>query len=81
MKVRVKLFAVARQLAGRDELELSLPAGATIGELRHALGEQSPELASLAQHAMFAVGTEYADDRTTIPENADLACIPPVSGG
>lgn len=81
MKVRVKLFAVARQLAGRDALELTLPAGATIRELRQAIGEQAPELAGLARHAMFAVGTEYADDRTTIHEDADLACIPPVSGG
>ena len=29
MKVRVKLFAVAKELAGRDELAIDLPAGAT----------------------------------------------------
>ena len=37
MKVRVKLFAVAKELAGCDELTVELPAGATIGDLRSAI--------------------------------------------
>jgi molybdopterin converting factor small subunit len=30
---------------------------------------------------MLAVNTEYADDEMRIPPEADVACIPPVSGG
>ncbi len=30
MKVRVKLFAVAKELAGRDEVTIDVPTGATI---------------------------------------------------
>ena len=32
MNVRVKLFAVAKDLAGSDELSVELPAGATISD-------------------------------------------------
>jgi molybdopterin converting factor small subunit len=30
---------------------------------------------------MFAINAEYAADLTPIPEAAEIACIPPVSGG
>ena len=81
MKVRVKLFAVARELAGRDTVEVVLPAHSTVGQLREALAAQVPELAGLVRNVMFAIGAEYADDRATISEASDVACIPPVSGG
>ncbi|MCH7752872.1 MAG: MoaD/ThiS family protein, partial [Planctomycetes bacterium] len=45
MKVTVKLFAAARDLAGQAEIAIALPAGATIGELRRQMGEQFPTLA------------------------------------
>jgi molybdopterin converting factor small subunit len=81
MKVRVRLFAVAKQVAGRDSVELDLPEGATIAQLRDLLGNQVPSLSAIITQVMFAVGTQYANDRTRIPPGADVACIPPVSGG
>jgi len=81
MIVRVKLFAVARQLAGCEEVQVSLPEAATIGQLRTAMTEQHPALVPLGRAAMFAIGTEYADDNAQLADGADVACIPPVSGG
>lgn len=81
MKVRVRLFAVARQAAERDSVELDLPEGATMGQLRRELGSQVPGLSGLLDRMMFALGTRYAGDETLIPPGADVACIPPVSGG
>lgn len=81
MKARVRLFAVARQLAGSDSVEVDLPDGATVLGLRNAIQDQFPELAPVIRHAAFAVNTEYAQDETRIPEDAEIACIPPVSGG
>ena len=81
MNVRVKLFAVARQAAGRDAVELDLPEGATIADLRRQLGIQVPELSRSVAQMMFAIGTQYADDGARIPTGAEVACIPPVSGG
>ncbi len=81
MLVRVKMFALAKQLAGHEALDLQLPEGSTIGDLRQRLAADVPELAPLVRHLTFAVGTEYAPDRVKIPLGADVACIPPVSGG
>ena len=81
MNVRVRLFAGARQAAGRDAVELDLPDGASIGDLRRQLAAQIPPLSGLVAHMMFALGTDYADDGAILPPDADVACIPPVSGG
>lgn len=81
MRVAVQLFAVARQLAGRDRVEVELPAGATVAQLREQLGRQLPALEGLLPQMLFAVAAQYADDQTPIPPEAEVACIPPVSGG
>lgn len=81
MIVEVRLFAVARQLAERDSVSLELPDGATLAALRAALAAKVPPLSGVLGQMTFAIGTEYADDRDTIPPDATIACIPPVSGG
>ncbi len=81
MRIRVRLFALAKQAAGRHSVDVDLPEGATIAQLRCQLGAQMPQLSGLMAQMMFAVNTQYADDDTTIPSNAEVACIPPVSGG
>jgi molybdopterin synthase sulfur carrier subunit len=81
MKVRVQMFAIARQRAGRDAVDLQLPDGARVADLRRALAVEVPDLGSILPHAMFAVNLEYADDDAAIPIDAAVACIPPVSGG
>jgi len=81
MNVQVKLFAVARELAGRDVVEVSLDEPATVGQLRDALARQIPALAPVLPRVMVAVNEEYAGDRDPVPAGATVACIPPVSGG
>lgn len=81
MNVRVKLFAAARERGGRDAVELELPARATAGDLRAALGEEFPELASLLPSSLIAVDHQYASDDSEIPAGGEVALIPPVSGG
>ena len=81
MNARVQLFARAKDLAGRDVLDLCLAEGATVADRRRALATEVPALASILPHVMIAVNMEYAGDHTTIPAGAALACIPPVSGG
>ena len=81
MKLRVKLFAVARQRAGQDEIEVELPSRATVRQLRGALAEQFPPLAAVLAHVRFAVNSEYATDTLELNPAAEVAIIPPVSGG
>lgn len=81
MKVIVKLFAGAKQIARRDTVELEVDSSATIETLRTRLAEQFPELGGLLRHAMFAVDTEYVSPDTRLAANQEVVCIPPVSGG
>jgi molybdopterin converting factor subunit 1 len=81
MKVSVKLFAVAKQWAEADSAEFELPANSSVAELRRALIRRLPQLEQFGSHLRFAVNSEYATDTMPIPNNAEIACIPPVSGG
>jgi len=81
MKATIKLFAGARELAGHEQIEVELPAVATIAQLRAALLAACPALGPLLPHALFAIDSDYATDQSDIPDGAEIACIPPVSGG
>jgi molybdopterin converting factor small subunit len=81
MTVRVRLFARARDLAGAGEVAVELPAGATVADLKRALAERCPALAPLLGRSAVAVNDEFAGDSFTLPLDAGVALLPPVSGG
>ena len=74
MKVRVRLFAGLRELAGWGERELS--GVARVEDVWPALG-LGPEPAGL----LYAVNKEYAQRDRELAEGDEVALIPPVSGG
>ena len=77
----VKLFAVARQRIGQSAIEVDLPEGAKVLQLRDALTQQFPPLAVLLAHSRIAINNDYATDSTPLTPNSEIALIPPVSGG
>ncbi len=81
MKLSVKLFARARDLAGASQVELELPDRATVADLRFAITSRYPPLAPLAPSLLIAVNMDYVNDETVLQANSDVACFPPVSGG
>jgi molybdopterin converting factor small subunit len=82
VRVTVRLFALARQRAGRPEVVLDVPSPATVAGVKRALATALPELASLVPQLMIAIDADYAnDDERPIPPGAEVAAIPPVSGG
>jgi molybdopterin converting factor subunit 1 len=82
MTVTVRLFAILRERAGRDAIEVSLPEGATVAEAldairtEGALGEVIGRLP-----VRMAVNREYAEPEARLAEGDELALVPPVSGG
>ncbi len=79
--VVVQLFAGARELAGVGSLSFNLPAGSSVAELREAMAGNLLSLAALVARSRIAVNQEFADDSAIVPEGAEVALIPPVSGG
>ena len=81
MTVRIRLFARARDLAGVGEMDLEIAAGATVGELRRALGNARPALRELLSRCAIAVDEDFVGDDVAVTEKSEIAVIPPVSGG
>ncbi|MDF1516227.1 MAG: MoaD/ThiS family protein [Anaerolineae bacterium] len=79
MKVKVRLFALAREIVGQSELTLILPAGATLGYFSEWLLTEYPKMAGL--ELRFAVNKAYKGLETILNASDEIACIPPVSGG
>jgi molybdopterin converting factor subunit 1 len=81
--IRVLLFATLRDRAGTRQVDMDVAPGTTIEQLKVLLTERFPGLGSqgLLQHCLAAIDYEYHFDETIIPENAEVALFPPVSGG
>ena len=81
MQLSIRLFARARDLVGKPEVMVELPAGATVADLRRRLSVDYPALKSLLENSALAVNNEFADDSSLLPPSSEVALLPPVSGG
>jgi MoaE-MoaD fusion protein len=82
MRISVRLFAILRERAGTDAVELELALGATVAEALQVLSEHEALGDVLARMPIrMAVNRDYADERTELAPSDELALIPPLSGG
>ena len=82
MLVRVRLFAILRERAGADALQLELEEGATAGDALAAAGREAGLEELLRRFpVVVAINREYADQSQPLAEGDEVALIPPVSGG
>ena len=81
MRVRVRLFAIQRELAGTREVAIELPDGADVEAAWAALVARHPVLAPGRASVRFARNGDYADPTTALADGDEVAMIPPVSGG
>jgi mutator protein MutT len=80
-QIRVLFFAAARDAAGVERCEVSVPRGASLGAVQRAVFERHPDLSRHAGSLLWAVNNSFADSQTCVPDDAEVACFPPVSGG
>ncbi len=81
IRVRVRLFAMHRELTGLRQLDLELPAGSNPEDAWASLAARFPSLAPGRPSVRFAVNGAYAAPDATLADGDELALIPPVSGG
>lgn len=80
--VTVRLFAILRERAGRDRIELELADGATVDDALAALRDENGLGETLERMPLrAAVNLEYVDSDTRLASGDEVALIPPVSGG
>lgn len=82
MTIRVRLFAVLRQRAGRESVEVELEEGSTVADALAVL-EHEPGLTDVLGRVpvRMAVNRDYAEPETVLAPDDELALVPPVSGG
>lgn len=81
MTITVLLFAQAREHAGSARVTLELPEGSRVADALAVLEREHPGLAALRAHLAVAVDQRLVRADAALAHGAELALLPPVSGG
>lgn len=81
MKIRVLAFATAADALGSGERELELPEGSRVADLRALLDREIPAFSTLWPRLAVAVDGRISGPAEALSEGAEVALLPPVSGG
>ena len=80
-QVHVLFFANLKEKARTNRTTLEMPEGARISDLKAKLVERFPDIEKALETAIVSINYEFANDGDTIPQGAEIAVFPPVSGG
>jgi molybdopterin synthase catalytic subunit len=81
MKIHVRYFAVVRERLRRDDDQLELPEGASVGDALDALAARHADIGRLRPHLQVAVNQTMSSASHVLADGDELALIPPVAGG
>jgi len=81
MKIKVKLFAVFRDIVGAKEEDLEIQSGTTVKGLLDGYIERFPQMAKFRDHIILSVNKEYGAPAKVLKEGDEVSFLPPVSGG
>ncbi|HUK82859.1 MAG TPA: molybdenum cofactor biosynthesis protein MoaE [Verrucomicrobiae bacterium] len=81
MKVTVQFFSFLRQLVGCNELQLDMPATATVADLLAELHQRFPRLSAADKTTLIAVGVEFAKREDKLKDGVVVSLMPPLQGG
>jgi molybdopterin synthase sulfur carrier subunit len=79
--VEVLVFAKLAELLGRTSLQLTLPAPATVGDVRDAVLASDPRLKGLSTALAFAVNRAHTTADAPVDDGDEVALLPPLAGG
>jgi molybdopterin synthase sulfur carrier subunit len=80
MKCKIQAYGISRDIIGGKFLEMDLPEGVTVSDLKSELFRKYPSFDGL-KSLYVALNNEYADDQAVLKTGDEIALIPPVSGG
>lgn len=81
MKIRIKLFAAARELSDTGEIGLEVADGILVKDMKQQISNAYPSMSELILRSAVSLNREFATDQSVVRENDEIALIPPVSGG
>lgn len=81
MHIKVLFFGLLKDVCGRAEDALELPAGSTTGSVFEHYAESIPKLRGMAASIVLARNQEFAKPVDLLSDGDEVALLPPVSGG
>ena len=81
MKIQVRLFAILRQYAGVERIELEIDPGLTARAAASLVARQYPQIATHLAKVSLAVNRQIAPGDQLLCDGDELALLPAVSGG
>jgi MoaE-MoaD fusion protein len=81
MKVIVLFFASFKDRIGVTDTEIELPGNITVLDFKKFIVDRFPVLKPYASMMIIAVNRNFAFDNDLVPDSAEVAIFPPVSGG
>jgi molybdopterin converting factor subunit 1 len=80
-KIEILFFANLREIVGAKKIELEIGSDSSVADLKKKVVKLYPALEQHMETVLVSVNKEYGFDEETIPEGAEVAFFPPVSGG
>jgi molybdopterin synthase catalytic subunit len=81
MQIKVLFFGQLKDVCGRSEDRLDLPAGSRLRSVFDHYAASFPKLRDMARSIVLARNQEFSGGDTELAENDEIALLPPVSGG
>lgn len=81
LTIRLLFFATLKERTGQSRVELSLPDGSTVADLKAQVMQRFPAISPLLSHTLISVNQKFAFDEDVVPDCSEVALFPPVSGG
>jgi len=81
MRLTLLAFASASDVLGTGEVAVEVPDGLDVAALRDELARRYPALEPLWPRLAIGVDGTIAEPTTPLREGAEVALLPPVSGG
>ena len=81
MEIKIKLFTVLRDAAGKEEVIMPWRQGMTYLDLLGDLKKKYTAMASLLESSFVSVNGRFAERGIFLMPEDEVAVLPPVSGG
>jgi len=81
MRIKVRLFALHRELLGKNAVSLDVPRGAKVKDLKPLLVHKFPALGKSIKNLAIVLNGSYSNPDSRLKDGDEIALIPPVSGG
>lgn len=79
--LKVRLFAILKDVVGESEITITVPCGVTVSYLNNEILKKYPQLRSFSNKFVTSVNYKVTSSDTMISFNDEIALLPPVSGG